>query len=517
MGSKRLSDLYSLLDIASTVASKAARNQADNVRFHFKTSSLTRLAQTSQNAVRVLAETRLNTANSQNITSKQELSFKDTTSEYIEQVPIPETTTRLDSVNGTPPRDVTSVLDTETKISDLPQKERVTPTKETYIDSVPIPQSFDAHAFKNVEVKPIESLPHEKKATPISLEASSADTTFEPINAEPLEEKRVQLKESKVPTSRIGRMWQYGSLGVGIGFGAVGEAVRRATGNSSLSGNLFMSEANVDRLVTKLSRMRGAALKLGQMNSIQDNKMLPSQLQEILTRVQNSANYMPQSQLETIMKEQLGSEWRERFLDFDTIPVAAASIGQVHKAKLLDNSLVAVKVQYPGVAKSIDGDLKSLKSLLMMSSLLPKGLYLDNSIKAIRRELGWECDYVREAKCIETFQSFLKNDPHFDVPKVYLDLSTSMILTTEFMDGVPLNKAARFDQQTRNMIGEKILRLCLRELFEFRYMQTDPNWTNFLYNEKTRKVIRGGFALLSLLSHRFCFSVLINPTFRSSS
>src|SRR5690606_3343299 len=98
--------------------------------------------------------------------------------------------------------------------------------------------------------------------------------------------------------------------------------------------SVLFSEANVERLVKKLSRMRGAALKLGQMLSIQDSKLLPPALQEVLTRVQDSADYMPAHQRDKVLKQNLGPNWRDLFSEFEEVPMAAASIGQVHGAVL---------------------------------------------------------------------------------------------------------------------------------------------------------------------------------------
>ena len=142
--------------------------------------------------------------------------------------------------------------------------------------------------------------------------------------------------------------------------------------------------------------MRGAALKLGQFLSIQDSHMLPPQVEEVLLRVQNSAHYMPAWQLERVMSEELGSEWRAYFASFDERPFAAASIGQVHSAVLADpfpsqphlaGKRVAVKVQFPGVADSIVSDLANIKWLLTASALLPRGLFLENSVRQLQQEL----------------------------------------------------------------------------------------------------------------------------------
>lgn len=297
------------------------------------------------------------------------------------------------------------------------------------------------------------------------------------------------MRESKVPSSRIGRLWNYGGLAAGMFGGALSESIRRATGSGG-DGSYILSAGNMDRLVAKLSRMRGAALKLGQMMSFQDSKMLPAPIQQVLLRVQDSADYMPRSQRNKVLASNLGPDWRGLFSNFEEMPIAAASIGQVHRATLKSTGdRVAVKVQYPGVAGSIDSDLSNLAVLLTASRLLPKGLYLDKTIANARTELAWECDYIREAECLKRFQEFLSDEQDiFVVPKVFPEASGRQVLTMEYMDGVGVTKVENFTQARKDWIGTQILHLCLREITEFRFMQTDPNWTNFLYNANTNKL-----------------------------
>ena len=252
----------------------------------------------------------------------------------------------------------------------------------------------------------------------------------------------------------------------------------------------MLSEGNINRLVAKLSRMRGAALKLGQIMSFQDSKLLPPTINTVLQRVQDSADYMPPSQRDKVLVQNLGSDWREKFSDFEERPFAAASIGQVHKATLASNGKdVAVKVQYPGVRNSIDSDLNNLSLLLTASKLLPKGLYLDKTIANARVELGWECDYEREANACMRFAELVSDEPEtFTVPNVYKEASGPGVLTAEFLHGTAVTKMKDLTQDDRNWVGTQILRLCLRELMEWRFMQTDPNWTNFLYNRDSKKL-----------------------------
>lgn len=299
-----------------------------------------------------------------------------------------------------------------------------------------------------------------------------------------------ELRESRVPSSRLGRIWNYSGLAAGMFAGAISESFSRVTGGGG-EGSLMLSPANMERLVAKLSKMRGAALKLGQMLSFQDSKMLPAPIQEVLQRVQDRADYMPAWQRDRVLATNLGAEWRDLFDDFDEKPIAAASIGQVHRATLKSNGAkVAVKIQFPGVADSINSDLDNLGVLLAATKLLPKGLYLNKTIDNARTELGWECDYEREARCAQRYRDLLAaEDDVFLVPKIYPEASGKQVLTMEFMDGVGVTRIKSFTQEQRDWIGTQILRLCLREITEFHFMQTDPNWTNFLYNAERDRLV----------------------------
>lgn len=218
--------------------------------------------------------------------------------------------------------------------------------------------------------------------------------------------------------------------------------------------------------------------------------MLPEPIATVLQRVQDRADYMPASQRDKVLRENLGPEWRDLFQTFEEVPMAAASIGQVHGAVLKkDGRRVAVKIQYPSVADSIDSDLNNLSVLLTATRLLPKGLFLDKTIANARTELAWECDYIREAECARRFKQLLANDSSIlVVPEIITEASGPQVLTMERMDGIAVTKIKNFTQEQRDWIGTQILRLCLREICEFRFMQTDPNWTNFLYNAKTNRL-----------------------------
>ncbi|XP_056394766.1 atypical kinase COQ8B, mitochondrial [Hyla sarda] len=305
-----------------------------------------------------------------------------------------------------------------------------------------------------------------------------------------------RARERKVPASRISRIANFGGLAVGLGIGALTEVAKQSLSREKKSGDLtvleansFMSEANAERIVDTLCKVRGAALKIGQMLSIQDNSFLSPQLQKIFERVRQSADFMPSWQMSKVLEEELGPGWREKLSYFEDKPFAAASIGQVHLARLLDGREVAMKIQYPGIAQSIKSDVENLLSILKLSVVLPDGLFPENSVQVLQKELAWECDYIREAKCAKTFRSLLSDDPFFRVPQVIDDLTTKRVLTMELVSGVPLDQCAEMDQETRNQVSYNILRLCLQELFQFRFMQTDPNWSNFFYDADVDKVM----------------------------
>ncbi|KAM9323985.1 atypical kinase COQ8B, mitochondrial [Gastrophryne carolinensis] len=306
-----------------------------------------------------------------------------------------------------------------------------------------------------------------------------------------------RAQERKVPASRISRLANFGGLAVSLGIGALTEVAKQSlrgekpkgASKAVLEGNTFMSEENAEKIVDTLCKVRGAALKIGQMLSIQDNSFLSPQLQKIFERVRQSADYMPSWQMAKVLEEELGPGWRDKLAYFEDKPFAAASIGQVHFARLLDGREVAMKIQYPGISQSINSDVENLLSLLKMSVVLPDGLFPETAVKVLQKELAWECNYLREAESAKKFRQLLADDPFFKVPQVIDDLTTKRVLTLELLSGVPLDQCVGMHQETRNQISYNILRLSLQEVFQFRFMQTDPNWSNFFYDADANKVM----------------------------
>ncbi|KAL0047600.1 hypothetical protein WJX82_007565 [Trebouxia sp. C0006] len=309
--------------------------------------------------------------------------------------------------------------------------------------------------------------------------------------SEQKEEVRKKLRERRVPSSAFGRAAGFAGMGASLVFGSMKDSVSNyfvPTEKAKQEGyNAYLTDKNAERLATALCRMRGAALKLGQMLSIQDEGVLPPQFQQALERVRAGADVMPQGQLHKVIEAELGVNWRNRMATFEDEPLAAASIGQVHGGKLHDGRRFAMKIQYPGVARSIESDVDNLMRLINIANLLPKGLYVEQAAEVAKRELSMECDYEYEARCQKRFQKLISSDPdlaeNFNVPDIIDELSGKTVITSEWVPGVHIDKVKTMSQDIRNDVGSLLLRLTIRELFDWRFMQTDPNWGNFLYDE----------------------------------
>jgi aarF domain-containing kinase len=199
------------------------------------------------------------------------------------------------------------------------------------------------------------------------------------------------------------------------------------------------------------SRMRGIPLKLGQVLryntvcsivhiniqcSMQEEHLIPRVITQALERAQKSADIMPKEQLYEVLARELGSDWRDKFEYFDMHPIGAASIGQVHRVRTKDGIDVAVKIQYPGVAQSINSDLNSVRRLLVYPGILPRSFFTEDILRNISNELLEECDYITEARKQTEFRQLLLNLKGYYAPRVIEELSTRHVLAQEFIEGV---------------------------------------------------------------------------------
>ncbi len=253
--------------------------------------------------------------------------------------------------------------------------------------------------------------------------------------------------------------------------------------------NLLLTPANVRRVTDQLAQMRGAAMKVGQLVSMDTGKMLPPELAQIMARLRDDAHFMPPAQLKKVLERNWSAGWLKAFKRFDVRPIAAASIGQVHRAQLRDGRDLAIKVQYPGVAQSIDSDVANVGALIRMSGLLPKGFDLAPYLEEARKQLHEETDYPREGRYLAQFGALLAGDDRFALPQVHTDWTTPHILAMDFIDARPIEDAATLDQTTRDRIAHDLIDLLLQELFSFGLMQTDPNFANYRYAPSGRIVL----------------------------
>ncbi|HHC7309123.1 TPA: ABC1 kinase family protein [Vibrio campbellii] len=299
----------------------------------------------------------------------------------------------------------------------------------------------------------------------------------------------MSAKERSLPTHRISRFSKFASLATRVAGNVIAEGTKQiAKGNKPKAKDLLLTPQNIARLTDQLAHLRGAAMKLGQMLSMDAGDVLEPDLADILSRLRSNADPMPAKQLNGVMENALGTNWKTEFLSFNFKPIASASIGQVHQAYSDAGDNLAVKVQYPGVRKSIDSDVDNVGTLLKVVGLIPESVDYKGLLEEAKKQLHDEADYAREAHFAIRYHDALKGHPHFVVPKIHTESSSDAVLAMEFIDGSPIEQIEHYDQNTRDFVMHSLLELLFRELFEFKMVQTDPNFANYLYIENTRQI-----------------------------
>lgn len=297
-------------------------------------------------------------------------------------------------------------------------------------------------------------------------------------------------KTRAVPSGRLSRFGHFGRLAGGVAGGMLAEGARRiADGERPRMRDMLLTPGNVGRIADRLSHLRGAAMKLGQMISMDAGDMLPPELAEIMARLRQNAHRMPPQQLQQVLAAQWGKDWRTRFARFDATPIAAASIGQVHRAQTRDRRDLAIKVQYPGVRESIDADVDNVATLLRVSGLLPRALDIAPLLAAAKEQLREEADYVREGGQMALFAGLLADAPDYVVPVLDPEFTTGTVLAMSFVEGRPIESLVDAPQDIRDAAIRSLIVLLLRELFEFGVMQTDPNFANYRYQPDTGRLV----------------------------
>jgi predicted unusual protein kinase regulating ubiquinone biosynthesis (AarF/ABC1/UbiB family) len=297
-------------------------------------------------------------------------------------------------------------------------------------------------------------------------------------------------KGRSVPSGRLARLGALGRLAGGVAGGAVAEGARRvARGERPQVADLLATPGNIARVADQLGRMRGAAMKLGQMISLDAGDLLPPELSAILARLRNQAYHMPPRQLQEVLAAEWGRDWRRRFRHFDATPIAAASIGQVHRATTTDGRDLAIKVQYPGVARSIDADIDNVATLLRLSGLLPAGLDVAPLLDAAKQQLREEADYEREAAMLVRYGALVADRPSLIVPAPAPAFSTTRVLAMDFVPGRAVESLTDAPAAERDRVAGLVIGLVLDELFRWRLMQTDPNFANYRYQPETGRLV----------------------------
>jgi predicted unusual protein kinase regulating ubiquinone biosynthesis (AarF/ABC1/UbiB family) len=293
-----------------------------------------------------------------------------------------------------------------------------------------------------------------------------------------------------VPAGRLRRMVALGGLATGIGGRVLAEgAMRLAQGERPRLGDLLLTPGNARRVTDQLAQLRGAAMKVGQLLSMDAGEMLPAELAAILARLRADAEPMPPAQLRRVLDGAWGPGWLGRFWRFDVRPIASASIGQVHWAQTKDGRDLAIKVQYPGIRASIDSDVDNVAALMRMSGLVPGRLDVKPLLAEAKRQLHEEADYRREAAQMRRFGALLAGRDGFAVPVPFDDLSGGEVLAMDYVDSLPIEVLEDAPQAVRDDVAARLIGLVLEELFDFNLMQTDPNFANFRWQPETGRVV----------------------------
>jgi predicted unusual protein kinase regulating ubiquinone biosynthesis (AarF/ABC1/UbiB family) len=290
----------------------------------------------------------------------------------------------------------------------------------------------------------------------------------------------------KLPTGRVARTARVGGLvtGQGVRWAGMRAANRVRTPERAAAAENERTAALVSELVEQLGRMRGAAMKVGQVLSmIEFDGLVEEQqdeLQQKLATLRDGIPPVPFARLEKLMRKELGGPLERVFSDFDERAFAAASIGQVHRATTLDGDEVVVKVQYPGVAEAVETDLRNAMLLLPLVKRLAPGLDGKALATELRERISEELDYELEAQNQRRIGRLMRGHPFMCVPRVYTDLSTRRVLVSEYIEGERFEAVRRADPSERDRYGEIVFRFFFGVLYRDHIALGDPHPGNYL-------------------------------------
>ena len=296
---------------------------------------------------------------------------------------------------------------------------------------------------------------------------------------------------------RAKRALQVGSLATSVSTSYAWNALKQpfqSTGEKEQE--LFeLHLKNALKIVAGSQELRGAFMKLIQMLSMRSD-LFPTEVLDILSVVQSSVPPMDYDLIRAQVENELGKDPEQLFKRFDKNAFAAASLGQVHRAQLLSGAQVVVKVQYPGVDETVEQDLKNLKALLKVLTLILRDVMRQNFDAAeiyqeMEERLREEIDYVNEANNIAIFQRLFAGDDAVIIPRVYPDFSSRRVLTLEFVDGYKLQDvlAPGVDRELKDWVAVKYFEITWRQICSFGVLHTDPHPGNYLITYHPRIAI----------------------------
>jgi predicted unusual protein kinase regulating ubiquinone biosynthesis (AarF/ABC1/UbiB family) len=290
----------------------------------------------------------------------------------------------------------------------------------------------------------------------------------------------------KLPTGRVARTARVGGLvtGQGLRWAGMRTANRVRSPERAAAAENERTAALVHELVEQLGRMRGAAMKVGQIISMVDFDGLPEdqqdELQRKLATLRDGIPPVPFARLEKLMRREYGVPLGQVFSDFDERAFAAASIGQVHRATTLDGHEVVAKIQYPGVAEAVETDLRNAMLLLPLVRRLAPGLDAKALATEMRERILEELDYELEAQNQRRIERLVRGHPFVCVPRVHTDLSTRRVLVSQYIEGERFEHVRRADEALRDRYGEIVFRFFFGLLYRGRIALGDPHPGNYL-------------------------------------
>jgi len=295
-------------------------------------------------------------------------------------------------------------------------------------------------------------------------------------------------RSAPLARGRAKRVFKVGELATSVGTSYVWEALKSPfrSADKRQQSLLDTHVRNAMRIVESSKELKGAFMKLVQMLSMRDD-ILPAEALKVLSVVQSQVPPMDADEIRAQVKRELGMYPEQLFREFDRDAFAAASLGQVHRAVLTSGTEVVVKVQYPGVEETVQQDLRNIKALLQVFTLIGRDVmrqHIDQTevYQELEERLHEELDYINEAKNIALFQKMFRDDRDVMIPEVYPELSSRRVLTMSRLDGYPFGDILKpgVDQATKDWVAIKYFRVVWRQIFEFGTLHTDPHPGNYL-------------------------------------